>query len=921
MKKIVNLFLTILMFLSCVPYVQASTDISQGANKGDLRLGTYIAANKNKVSVVKTDDNGVTVKKEVTKNSAGNYDVEFFVSGPTTTATTQIKIPVYVVFVIDRSYSMRLESDNGKSRWANAEEAAIDISAKFNLLGVNMAAVGFSGGRNRSEANGGDNIAYNDTVDIRDVFSTAPITNFGDYDTNHNTGGGTNMYAGLKRAQELLKDKTGLKHIILLTDGVPTFYYDENGYSKGAGNSNSDERIVQVPNVVEKTKEIAKAVEKDGITIHTIGYHFDKLTYVHSSNSSLNERALAQDTLSNVASSSSNYHIVNSYEETNLSIEFNNIKDDISTVSIANNPVITDGIGNSFKLSGTNTYGGSKELKKNNFGVTSLPTSLGKFSIQINSDSPTGWYKTNNSFTFSYTHATKGVQTITISENPEVFWAQPVPYTIYHVEKDNINNVLKIENGSGEYNTSVSVNEKTFTGYNYDSKSKEKVILKDSGNVAYVYYTKKAYNYKINYYYDGVIDEGKTETKSALYNTEITNYPDKNITGYKLEKVTTNDDDKSIPLTISEDNNKNVINVYYIKDKFNYRVEYYYDGKIDDELTYKNSAYYNDVITSYPLNEKKGFSYVETKNAPLKVAANEKENVIKVYYESNNYNYIINHFEKGNIENIFEIEQGEAKYNSLVDVNKKDFAGFTYDSQDWEQILINTENNVANICYKRNMYSYKVEHYKENLEGKYNLVEEDTVIYSALYESDVTFDINDYEGYTYNENKTENITLKVPANNDLVIRLYYDLNESKAIVHHVVKQGDYYYSFKDFGTQDDNLLSFENVNLEDDIFKGKIGMLFEANKRIVPDYYLSAVYLGNILTHDNVTLLELTTIKDRLEPDTKEYTYVYEIILGEGDGSEDIILPPQTGYENNYSIMSYLLFICACYLLIRKRIN
>lgn len=774
--KIINIILVFSMFFSSVISVQAA-DISDDASKGDLRLGNYKRANKDKVSVSKTDANGVTVKKEVTKTSAGNYGVEFFVSGPTTTVTTQIQIPVYVVFVIDRSYSMR--QDN---RWTNATKAAVDISERFHLLGVNMAVVGFSGGRNRSEANGGDTIAYNDTVDIRGNFSAASIAQsvfdkWG-YDTNHNTGGGTNMQAGLKRAQELLKGKNGLKHIILLSDGVPTFYYDENGYSKGAGNSNTDSRIEQVPAVVAKTKEAATAIKKSGITIHTIGYHFDKLTYVHSSDKTLNERALAEDTLSNVASSSSNYHVVNSNQETNLSIEFNNIKTDISTVSIANNPVITDGIGNSFKLSGSDTYGGSKTLSKTNFGVTIKPTSIGKFSIQINPNSKTGWYPTNKDFTLSYTHATKGTQTIKITENPEVFWSQPAPYTIYHVERGNESNVLGIDIGTKEYNANVPVNQKTFTGYTYHSKSKNAIKIDTTNNIAYV------------------------------------------------------------------------------------------------------------------------------------------------YYDRNLYDYTIQHLEFENEVNILGSNNGTAIYQTIISVpNREDeFEGFSYYSQDKDEIVIETGDNTATVYYKRNKYSYTVEHYKETLDGEFKLVLEDVKVYEDVpFASETTYEVNEYAGYTYDATKTENAGSLVPANNDLVIRLYYTLDESAAKIYYVVKEGNNYYPFSEFGILEDNLLSFENVNLNDVLINGKYGMPFATEYRLVPGYYLEGLYAGNILDAQNLVRLEETSTTDTLGVELKEYTYVYEVMMGEGDSEEDVILPPQTGYEASINPMEILLFVCAAYIMLNSK--
>lgn len=907
MKKIINIFLVFALLFSCVLPVKANTDISQGANKGDLRLGTYKSSNKNKVELIKTDSNGVTVKKVVTKTTAGNYDVEFFVTGPTITATTQIKVPVYVVFVIDRSYSMRLDK-----RWTNATKAAVDISEQFKTLGVNMAVVGFSGGRNRSEANGGDNIAYNDTVDIRPNFSTDSISQsvfdkWG-YDTNHDTGGGTNMQAGLKRAKELLNGKNGLKHIILLSDGVPTFYYNEDGYSKGAGNSNTDERIEQVPGVVDETIAAANAIKQSGITIHTIGYHFDKLTYVHSNNNSLNERALAEKTLKGVASSLSNYHIVNSYEETNLVIEFNNIKTDISTISVANNPAITDGIGNNFKVVGSSSYGGSKELKKTNFAVSNM-TSIGKFSIKIDPNSPTGWYATNNNFTLSYTHATKGIQNIKITENPEVFWSKPAPYTIYHVERGNINNVLKTESGTAEFKSNVPVARKSFTGYTYHSQNKDNILIDTANNTAYVYYDRNLYGYTIKHVELGneanVLD---IETNTAKYGEAIS-ISKKDFKGFTYVKQ-----DKQ---KIIIDTKNNTATIYYTRNSYDYTIKHLeFDNQANVLGSNNGTAQYEDII-EVKEQDFKGFTYHSQDKDKIVIDTNN--NTAMVFYTRNSYDYTIKHVELDNEDNVLEVETNNAKFGETISVTEQDFEGFSYDSKDKTNIVISTIDNTATIYYKRNNYSYKVEHYKETLDGNFKLIEEDTIIYNDLpYGSETTYEVNEYVGYTYDESKTENAQKLVPANNDLVIRLYYTLNDSKAIIYYVVKEGDYYYPFSEYGVLEENLLSFENVNLNNQIIEGKFGMPFTTEYRIVPDYYLNGLYAGNILKNPNLTKLDQKTLSDNLGVNVKEYTYVYEAIFGEGDGEEDIILPPQTGFERSLNTFDYILLLWAAILLLIK---
>ena len=108
-----------------------------------------------------------------------------------------------------------------------------------------------------------------------------------------------------------------------------------------------------------------------------------------------------------------------------------------------------------------------------------------------------------------------------------------------------------------------------------------------------VYYVKDNFDYTVEYYYDDVKDSAKTDVINATYLDEISAYTDKNITGYKLDKV------EGMPLTVSEVEANNVIKVYYEKDNFGYSIEYYYDNVKDSAKTETAEATYQDVISTY----------------------------------------------------------------------------------------------------------------------------------------------------------------------------------------------------------------------------------------------------------------------------------------------------------------------------------
>ena len=71
-------------------------------------------------------------------------------------------------------------------------------------------------------------------------------------------------------------------------------------------------------------------------------------------------------------------------------------------------------------------------------------------------------------------------------------------------------------------------------------------------------------------------------------------------------------------------------------------------------------------------------------------------------------------------------------------------------------------------------HHYAVEHYTENLDGTYSKVEKDTVVSEDVeIGTKVSYKINNYDGFTFDESKTENKDATVPDNNNLVVKLYY----------------------------------------------------------------------------------------------------------------------------------------------------
>lgn len=73
--------------------------------------------------------------------------------------------------------------------------------------------------------------------------------------------------------------------------------------------------------------------------------------------------------------------------------------------------------------------------------------------------------------------------------------------------------------------------------------------------------------------------------------------------------------------------------------KYNYKVEYYYDGKIDNTKTDTISVDYGTIVNTYTNKKANGYQLDREEGVGLKVGINEKNNIIKIYYKTEKTTY------------------------------------------------------------------------------------------------------------------------------------------------------------------------------------------------------------------------------------------------------------------------------------------
>ncbi|MCL2859931.1 MAG: hypothetical protein FWF46_05120, partial [Oscillospiraceae bacterium] len=197
-------------------------------------------------------------------------------------------------------------------------------------------------------------------------------------------------------------------------------------------------------------------------------------------------------------------------------------------------------------------------------------------------------------------------------------------YTVEYYYDGKIDNSKTDTFDNQTFGTVVSkYTDKVIDGYTLDSDTAPITVGTDT-NVIKVYYVKRTdLSYTVEYYYDGTIDNSKTDTfDNQTFGTVVSKYTDKVIDGYTLDRDTA-------PITIGT--GTNVINVYYIpRTDLSYTVEYYYDGVLDANNTDTfNNQTFGTVISDYKDKVKLGYKF-DSATAPITIGVTD--NVIKVYY-------------------------------------------------------------------------------------------------------------------------------------------------------------------------------------------------------------------------------------------------------------------------------------------------
>ncbi len=220
-----------------------------------------------------------------------------------------------------------------------------------------------------------------------------------------------------------------------------------------------------------------------------------------------------------------------------------------------------------------------------------------------------------------------------------------------------------------------------------------------------------------------------------------------------------------------------VVKYYY--ERNSYTLKWNFDGGSADGTYTKGSVKYGAKIKQ-PVPTKKGYTFAGwDKTVPEKMPA--KNLTVKALWTANYATVTFNVNGGKALSETTKAVQENTAYGELPTTSR---TGYTFSGWYTEKSG-GTKITAESICEgditlyarwkaKKNT-SYKVEHYKQKLNGNYNKTASDTETFTGKTNSSVTPEVKTYKGFTSPELQT----VKIKADGTLVVKYYYTRNSYK----------------------------------------------------------------------------------------------------------------------------------------------
>ncbi len=682
-----------------------------------------------------------------------------------------------VVLVLDRSSSMNgTPMDNTKTAAKDLIELLITDKTKDN---TRAAIVTY--GSNLLTSYTSNSLTNNATA-LKNIIDSIP---------NSMDNQGTNVHAGLIKAEELLKysgDDTQ-KIVILLSDGEPTYYIGTDTKIHGMGGSDNYENtycegyyniigifkyynsgkcyVSENDNTVAmeysdygrvfttkdaykpstNTNNKATTMKANGTKIYTIGF---------GKGASGN----AYEFLGKVASTPTDKYRYTASDYAGLKEAFNKIVNDFTIV--ATDAVVTDIVPAGFQIKKGTLPAGATAIE-NKDGTTTITWVIGDIkSTATNSLTYTVEAK-KGEYGSMYTNVSATINAKSVDGNPKYGSSNPIsldfdkPYvpipgvTVkddYYDIKQGTTFITPAKKGI------LDNDELTHKNLDENATVKDRIVLVYDNET-----NGKAENITLNQ--DGTFSYNATKDTLGKITYK-----------YYVETTVTIDGKSQVVRS-----NVTTITLNVIKNPTKYVVNYLEKGtdKVLHDAKSEDGNVYDEIKLADVIMAIKGYNYDSVNVDPLVLSDNTVLNVMNIYYtKRTDLSYTVNYLEKDTNKvlnqskevNNVEFETVINGRNEVITIN-----GYVFNSVNPEELTIGTDSNVMNIYYtKRTDLSYTVNY----LEKDTNKVLKDSkVVLNRTFEEVIkaSNEVIEIAGYKFVKANPEEITIDVEGNE---INLYYE---------------------------------------------------------------------------------------------------------------------------------------------------
>ena len=670
-KYLLTLLISVSIFLVGVNYVNAE------GTAGEILL-TKTATKKDK-------EKGRSADVTLTVNANG--------------FTTVDKIDV--VLVLDRSTSMNGTSmENTKKAAKDLVDLLITDKTKDN---TRAAIVTYGSDLLTSYTS---NSLTNNATALKNTINSIP---------NSMDNQGTNVHAGLIKAEELLKNSGDdtQKIVILLSDGEPTYYIGTDNKRHGMGNSDNYENDYCSWNYRKNIGE-CKENEDSKNVVMTYDYDFFSTIYTtkdaYKPSTNTNNKATtmkadgtkiytigfgngasgnAYEFLGKVASTPTDKYRYTASDYAGLKEAFNKIVNDFTKV--ATDAVVTDIVPKGFKIKeGTLPAGATS--KENKDGTTTITWVIGDVKSTDNNKLTYTVEAKEGHYGSMYTNVSATINAKSVDGNPKYGSSNPIsldfdkPYVPIPgvTVKDDYYNIKQGTTFTTPVKEGILDNDK-FSDIHEDENATvtNEIVLVYDGTT-----NGKAENITLNQ--DGSFSYNAT--KDTIGKITYKYYVKTTVTIGNVTEVV-----KSNTTTITLD---------VIKNQTTYVINYLEKGTnkaLIKEVNGTGNVY--DEITLASVKENiTGYVYDSVSIDPLVLSNNTTLNVMNIYYtKRTDLSYTVNYLEKGTNKVLSPANTvNNVEFETVINASDEIIAidGYKFVSADKNTIVIDIENNEINLYYE-----------------------------------------------------------------------------------------------------------------------------------------------------------------------------------------------------------------------------